>query len=246
MQRALACLLLCPTIFSAAVRAAETGHWGYTGHEGPEHWGELSPANEACTLGKFQSPVNLQGFSKAVHPELKVAYAPGGHQVVNNGHTIQVNYAAGSAISVAGRVYELKQFHFHSPSENTIEGHAYPMEAHFVHADADGHLAVVALLYRAGKHNAELEKAWKHMPGSAGESHALPAQVDANALLPRNRSYYRFDGSLTTPPCTEGVQWFVMAHADTASPEQFDQFTHTMHHTNNRPVQPLNSRVVTR
>lgn len=246
MKRALACLLLCPTNFSAAVRAAETGHWGYTGHEGPEHWGELSPANEACALGKFRSPVNLRGFGKAVHPELKVAYAPGGHQVVNNGYTIQVNYAEGSIINVGGRVYELKQFHFHSPSENTIEGHAYLMEAHFVHADAEGNLAVVAVLYRAGKHNAELEKACKHMPGSVGESHALPAHGGRKrppAPVQNLRPLRRLAEDTTVH---RSVQWFVMAHAETASPAQFDQFTHTRHHPNNRPVQPLNSRLLTR
>jgi len=246
MKRMLACLLFWPMIIPTAAPAAETAHWGYSGHEGPQHWGELSAAYEACASGKHQSPVNLQGFSKAPHPALKVSYTPGGSHIVHNGHTIQVNYDEGSSIRLDDQVYQLKQFHFHSPSENTVEGHAYPMEAHFVHADAEGNLAVVAVLFRAGKHNAELEKAWAQMPGNAGESRELSTPVNANALLPRYRTYYRFDGSLTTPPCTEGVKWFVMAHAETASPEQLERFTHTMHHPNNRPVQPLNSRLVTR
>lgn len=239
--------LLFATLPMSAVSYAEGGkHWGYEGDNGPAHWAQLSPDYERCATGRSQSPVNLTGFGKGKHPALVIDYQVGGASIVNNGHTVQINYLEGSTITVGGQTYALKQFHFHAPAENTIEGHEYPMEAHFVHADDEGNLAVVALLYRAGKQNAELEKAWAHMPEHAGVNHELPAWVNANELLPRNHAYYRFDGSLTTPPCTEGVKWFVLAHADTASKEQIERFTKTMHHHNNRPVQPLNARVVTR
>lgn len=177
-------------------------------------------------------------------PEIKINYKAGGNELMNNGHTIQVNYIPGSIISIGKRTFELKQFHFHSPSENTIEGHSYPMEAHFVHADENGNLAVIAVMFKPGEHNAELEKAWKHMPHEADGRHALETMVDANVLLPDNHDYYRFNGSLTTPPCSEGVAWFVMKNLDTASEQQIQKFVHTMHHDNNRPLQPLNARVI--
>jgi len=118
------------------------------------------------------------------------------------------------------------------------------MEAHFVHADSEGNLAVIAIMFKAGEKNAELEKAWTHMPENAGEKRALPMSIDANILLPHDHDYYRFNGSLTTPPCSEGVWWLLMKYFDTASKEQIDKFSRTMHHPNNRPVQPVNARAI--
>ena len=224
--------------------AGEKTHWGYSGHEGPEHWGELDPKYSVCSEGKNQSPVNLTGMIESNLSPITINYQSGGTEILNNGHTIQVNYKSGSTITVNGHEFELKQFHFHSPSENTIEGHSYPMEAHFVHADKEGNLAVIAVMFKTGEKNEELEKAWEHMPESAGEKNALPKSVDANILLPHNQDYYRFNGSLTTPPCSEGVLWLVMKYFDTASKEQIDKFAHTMHHQNNRPVQPVNARAI--
>ncbi len=218
--------------------------WAYSGASGPEHWGALNDKFATCSTGKNQSPINLTRMIEGDLPELKVSYKTGGSEVVNNGHTIQVNYAAGSSMTVAGRRFALKQFHFHAPSENTIEAQSYPMEAHFVHADDNGNLSVVAVMYNAGKHNAELEKAWSHMPSKAGKNNKLAAQIDANNLLPENRDYYRFNGSLTTPPCSEGVNWFVMKNISMASQKQIDQFTGVVHHANNRPVQPVNAREI--
>ena len=174
---------------------------------------------------------------------IKVNYKAGGNEVVNNGHTIQVNYASGSSINIDNNEFELKQFHFHSPSENTIEGRSYPMEAHFVHADKDGNLAVIAVMFKEGRHNEELEKAWSQMPAQAGDKHALASQLDANRLLPGGQ-YYRFNGSLTTPPCTEGVRWMVMKRIQSASREQIERFMKVMQHPNNRPVQPVNARLI--
>lgn len=244
MKKQLIPFLLCSLLSSANAFAESKAHWGYSGPEGPEHWAELSAEFGTCTSGKNQSPVNLTGMIEGNLPAMKINYKVGGKEVVNNGHTIQVNYAPGSSITVAGKTFELKQFHFHSPSENTIEGHSYPMEAHFVHADKDGNLAVIAVMFKAGEHNAELEKAWEFMPHEAGASHELHNLINAKVLLPHNNDYYRFNGSLTTPPCSEGVNWFVMKFYDTASQAQIDKFIHAMHHDNNRPVQPLNARVV--
>ncbi len=236
------------TIFAmlAANSALSVGktHWGYSGQEGPEHWGELSSEFSMCATGKNQSPINLTGMIEGYLPELIVNYNEGGNEVINNGHTIQVNYAPGSNITVGSRSFELKQFHFHSPSENTIEGQFLPMEAHFVHADKDGNLAVIAVMFTLGKQNDELEKIWARIPLEENLKIALTEIIDANNLLPQDHDYYRYNGSLTTPPCTEGVNWFVMKAYESVSIEQIEKFMHVMHHHNNRPVQPVNARVI--
>ncbi len=224
--------------------AGEKAHWGYSGHEGPEQWGELDPEYSICAKGKNQSPVNLTGMIESDLPPIIIKYKSGGNEILNNGHTIQVNYTADSTIKVNKHEFELKQFHFHSPSENTIEGHSYPMEAHLVHSDKEGNLAVIAIMYKFGKKNAELEKAWAYIPGNVDQINLLPQSVDANNLLPHNHDYYRFNGSLTTPPCSEGVLWLVMKYFDTASKEQIDKFAHTMGLPNNRPIQPINARAI--
>lgn len=232
-------MCLSTTVFSAG----ET-HWGYSGHEGPEHWGSLDSDFTACSSGKNQSPVNLTRMTNGYLPSIRVKYKAGGNEVLNNGHTIQVNYAAGSSINIDNKEFELKQFHFHSPSENTIEGRSFPMEAHFVHADKEGNLAVIAVMFNDGRYNAELEKVWSQMPANAGDKHTLTSQVDANRLLPRRHEYFRFNGSLTTPPCSEGVRWVVMKRIENASSEQIKYFMQVMQHPNNRPVQPVNARLI--
>ncbi len=219
-------------------------HWGYSGHEGPEYWGELSADYALCASGRNQSPVDISATVETELSPLAFAYQAAGNNVVNNGHTIKVDFAAGSTLTVDGHSYELKQFHFHAPSENLIGSHGYPLEAHLVHADAEGNLAVVGVMFEAGGENAELAKAWAVMPHEHDKS-AAPAQpLSAEALLPANRDYYRFNGSLTTPPCSEGVLWLVMKEPVTASAEQIAAFEAVMHHANNRPVQPLNARAV--
>lgn len=219
-------------------------HWSYSGEVGPDRWGALDPAFSACAKGKNQSPVNLTGFIDADLPPITFDYHSAAGEIVNNGHTIQANYQDGSSITVNGQRFSLKQFHFHSPSENTVDGESFPLEAHLVHADAQGNLAVIAVLFREGKANPALETLWQSMPHDEGETRELPTPVSANGILPRSKDYYRFDGSLTTPPCTEGVEWLVMKSPMSASTEQIHQFTRTLHHPNNRPVQPLNARLV--
>ena len=237
-------LLTAWLVFVLNACAGSGAHWTYSGQEGPEHWGELDAKFTACSDGKNQSPVNLTNMFESTLPPIQISYKSGGHEILNNGHTIQINYTGGSTISLDGHAYELKQFHFHAPSENTIEGHSYAMEAHFVHTDKQGNLMVVAVMFEVGEYNAELEKAWSHMPEQAGEKHQIQSKVDANDLLPNDRDYYRYDGSLTTPPCSEGVIWVVMKQVENASKQQIEKFMHTMHYNNNRPIQPVNARVI--
>lgn len=228
--------------FGTAIGAGTT-HWSYSGEEGPENWAKLTPEFGACD-GRNQTPINLTGFIEAALIPIKISYQPGGNEIVNNGHTVQVNYAAGSSITVDGIQFDLKQFHFHAPSENHINGKSYAMEAHLVHADREGNIAVIALMFEEGGENKALSKIWKSMPQNGGEKNALPAPFDIAQLLPSNHDHYRFNGSLTTPPCTEGVRWLVIKKPLSVSKEQVAAFSHIMHHPNNRPLQPVGARLV--
>lgn len=223
---------------------ATAQHWGYSGEAGPEHWSKVDPKFALCALGRNQSPIDLAGFIEAELAPLTVAYKAGAADIVNNGHTIQVDYAPGSTLAVAGRTFELKQFHFHAPSENRIAGKQFPLEGHLVHADKDGNLAVIAVMFQEGAASALLAKLWEKMPAKAGEKAALPAGLSAAQLLPADRDYYRFNGSLTTPPCSEGVWWLVMKKPLSASKAQVGQFTKAVGFANNRPIQPVNARPV--
>ncbi|WP_033136147.1 carbonic anhydrase [Aeromonas finlandensis] len=234
----LACsLLLCPAAFAA------TPHWEYSGEAGPAHWAKLTPEFGQCA-GSNQSPVDLNGLVEAKLAPLALHYQAGGNTVVNNGHTVQVGYAPGSTLLLDGTTFELKQFHFHAPSENLIEGKSYPLEGHLVHVSDKGEIAVVAVMFEAGKANPALTAAWGELPAKVGEIHPLKAPLAAEQLLPESRDYYRFSGSLTTPPCSEGVRWLVMKQPVEVSQAQIDAFKAVMHHPNNRPVQPLNGRLV--
>lgn len=233
--------------FIASIALAEGNvHWDYseTGHTGPTHWGELDPNFSMCSSGKNQSPVDLTAMVESNLSYITFGYKAGGYEVLNNGHTIQVNYEPGSTISVDGHEFELKQFHFHNPSENTINGKFWPMEAHFVHADQEGNLAVIAVMFKTGDENSELQKAWASLPDNAGEKNALSEKIDAVSLLPEKKDFYRFNGSLTTPPCSEGVLWLVMKDDLMASVDQIQRFAQIMQHPNNRPVQPKNARLI--
>jgi carbonic anhydrase len=236
-------LFLCIMISCAGEKPHKV-HWGYTGHEAPEYWGKLSPDFEMCAKGKNQSPIDLDGFIESSLMPISFNYASGASNIVNNGHTIQVNFAKGSTMAVDGQTFELKQFHFHAPSENHIGGKSFPMEAHLVHADEAGNLAVVAVMYVEGKENTAVKKLWNEMPKMAGGQNMLSEKINASQIMPKNKEYYRFNGSLTTPPCTEGVKWLVLKKYVSVSKEQVDAFSHVMHHPNNRPVQPVNARPV--
>jgi len=218
-------------------------HWGYSGEGGPANWGKLSGDYALCGSGLNQSPINLTGFVEAELPPLTFNYAGMAVEILNNGHTVQANYHPGSNLVVDGRIFHLKQFHFHAPSENLLNGKSYALEAHFVHADDDGDLAVVAVLFTEGEANRTLGLLWDQLP-QAGSSEILAAQVRATDLLPEDRDYYRFNGSLTTPPCSQGVIWLVMKQTLPVSTEQVKRFSRLLGGPNNRPVQPLNARMV--
>lgn len=223
-------------------------HWGYTGHEGAENWGDLAPEYSMCKLGKAQTPINIEKKVLACTNDLqkiKFDYTTASTEVLNNGHTIQVAIEDGSSIEIDGIKFTLKQFHFHTPSENQIEGKNFPLEAHLVHASKDGELAVIALMFENGAENPLIKKVWEAMPHEVDKKTPLVLSAkEINAFLPEKKQYYRFDGSLTTPPCSEGVRWFVLKKYVTISPAQVEEFLHTVHHENNRPIQPINARKV--
>lgn len=219
-------------------------HWGYEGEAAPQNWSNLDAKFALCASGKNQSPIDLKGFVKADLKPLKLDYKAGVADILNNGHTVQINYAPGSSLAVDGLAFELKQFHFHSPSENKVNGKQIPLEGHLVHADKDGNLAVVAVMFQEGAADTLLTKLWEKMPNKAGEKGTLPGGLTVSQMLPKERGYYRFNGSLTTPPCSEGVRWFVMKQPVTASKTQIQQFSKAIGGSNNRPIQPTNARTV--
>jgi len=237
---ALTVLLLCLT--PATVLASDPVHWGYDGEVAPEHWGELSPDFSACGEGKQQSPVDIPATAAVNPPGLRVDYRDSALHIVNNGHTIQVNVDPGSTLQVDGATYPLAQFHLHALSEHTLNGAHTEMELHLVHKDATGRIAVVGVMLEAGAHSAAYEPLLAHMPAEEGEPETI-AGISLNAadLLPAQRGYYRYDGSLTTPPCTEGVTWLVLSEPVELSASQVAAFERLYDH-NYRPVQPLYGR----
>ena len=233
-------LLLC--LAPTAVSASDPVHWGYDGDLGPEHWGALSPEFAACSAGQEQSPVDIPATAAVNPPGLGFDYRPSELNIVNNGHSIQVNYEPGSALEIAGTTYELLQFHLHALSEHTLDGAYTAMELHLVHKDAGGRIAVVGVMIEVGADNPAYEPILAHMPPEEGDPQTVSGTtVNAGDLLPVERSYYRYNGSLTTPPCTEGVTWLVMATPVELSTAQIAAFQKLYDH-NYRPVQPLNER----
>jgi len=219
------------------------GHRAHAEKNDPAHWAELSPAFEACGKGQRQSPVDIRGAVKADLPPLQAAYAPATLTWVNNGHTVQLNVPDGSTLKVGEREYKLVQFHFHSPSEEAIGGKRYPMVAHFVHKDAENRLGVIGVQFRYGKANPAWEAVLAHLPRT-GEHLTVPAlKIDLPALLPADLGYYSFDGSLTTPPCSEGVSWMVLKTPVSLSSQQMAAFR-KLYNGNARPLQALNGREI--
>ena len=219
--------------------------WGYHGDIGPAHWGSLDPAFATCTRGSAQSPIDLAGTQSRTQPPIELDYGPRAAEIVNTGHTIQVNVAAGSGIMVEKVRYELLQFHFHRGSEHTVAGVRFPLELHLVHRSEDGAFAVIGVLYREGAASGALAPIWNLLPSEPGTAVALPDTVDVAALLPDRHTTWRYTGSLTTPPCTEGVSWAVMADPMTLSAAQIEAFG-AIYDGNYRPLQPLNDRLLTR
>jgi len=246
LKHTLSCAVAALVLATANSQADSGTHWGYAGEAGPAHWGELDPKFAPCTTGVNQSPIDIAATIDAELPPLAIRYGTAGTEILNNGHTIQVNVAPGSTLALDGKTFELKQFHFHAPSENLIDGKPYALEAHFVHSDAEGHLAVIGVMFDVGEANPTVAALWGTMPKQASAKQPLEARVDPAALLPADRDYYRYNGSLTTPPCTEGVRWLVMKAPMTLSKAQVAAFSAALHGPNNRPIQDVNARPVLR
>ncbi len=234
-------------VSAAQALAQTTGHqheWGYEGELGPAHWGALKAEYATCSAGKVQSPIDIRSSVDVQLPAITFDYKASPLKIVNNGHTTQVIYAAASYISVGTRRYELKQIHFHHPSEERIQGKSFDMVAHLVHADSEGQLAVVAVLLNRGSANGTIQSVWDSLPPSQGEPHEINGtSVNAAGLLPSDRAYFTFPGSLTTPPCTEGVTWFVLQTPTEISGQQIDAFA-KIFPNNARPIQPIGDRQV--
>jgi carbonic anhydrase len=228
---------------TGAMAAEQQPHWNYQGKEGPAHWSQLAPGYETCAIGHAQSPIDIRDATRASLPRIMFDYQASPAEVVNNGHTVQVNLANAGGVEIDGEPYRLVQFHFHTPSEEHIAGRAFPMVAHFVHQAADGRLAVVAVLFREGEQNQALGQVFDAMPTRAGENVELAGSFAPQTLLPQQQGYYAFAGSLTTPPCSENVQWRVLKQPVELSQAQLAQFRH-LYSMNARPIQPLNGREV--
>ncbi len=219
-------------------------HWGYEGEQGPQNWGSLKPEYALCGEGKSQSPINIANAQEAELAEIKFSYNDSGLKIINNGHTIQINYAPGSTVEIGGKTYDLLQFHFHTPSEHTVDGNAYNMEMHLVHKNAEGELAVVGVFMQEGASNPIIETLWSNLPEKENEEKDVSAvQINAANLLPADKAYYHYSGSLTTPPCSEAVNWNVLKTPVEVSSEQVATFA-AIFKANARPVQPLNDRVL--
>ncbi|EPF80581.1 carbonic anhydrase [Acinetobacter rudis] len=228
---------------SQAVFAGAEFDWGYADQQAPAYWSSMNAQYQACS-GLNQSPINIDQTVDAQLPPLKFNYAKSTQSIVNNARTVQVNFNEGNFLSLDNKQFELKQFHLHSPSENTIHGKSYPMEMHLVHATAQGELTVVAIMFEEGAENKKLTKLWKELPQKAGEAISLKHHDIAATFLPEKLDYYRFNGSLTTPPCSEGVRWIVLKDVQQASAQQIKAFSHLLEHPNNRPIQAQNARLV--
>ena len=239
--------VLAFTLLSTALAYAQvhkSGHWSYDGDEGPSHWGDLNPDFAPCKNGHHQSPIDIRNPQKADLPPIRFDYKPSPLRIIDNGHTIMINYAPGSSIRVGDKQYVLKQFHFHRPSEEKINGKTYEMVVHLVHADQDGNLAVVAILLEGGKDNPLIKELWNDLPKEKEKEERLDTiTINAANLLPADPSYYTFSGSLTTPPCSENVTWFVLKRPVSVSASEIEQFSR-LYRNDARPTQPLYDRDV--
>jgi carbonic anhydrase len=224
--------------------AASGAHLGLRQVAWAEPLGESEPGSAQCSNGHHQSPIDIRNPQRADLPPIQFDYKPSTLDIIDNGHTIMINYGPGSFMFVGGKKYELKQFHFHRPSEEKINGNAYEMTVHLVHADQQGELAVIAILIRNGEDNPLVHELWNDLPKEKDkEEYFNNTQIDVARLLPADRGYYTFDGSLTTPPCSEGVMWYVLKHPVTVTAAEIEQFS-KLYRDNARPTQLLYGRVV--
>lgn len=221
--------------------------WDYEGTRGAEHWSGLDPGYAACNKGKEQSPIDIRNAETADLPVLRFESKSGPLKyVINNRYTIRVNYHPGNGnfLFVQDKRYELTQFHFHRPSEEYVNGKPYDMEVHLMYQTDDGKVAGVTVFVKPGGANSVIQKVWEHMPSTEGQQEVIGVEMSPAGLLPRNATaYYMYLGSVTAPPCTEGVTWFVLKSPIEMSTAQIDAFAKLYPH-DARPLQPLNGRVV--
>ena len=236
----------CMAPVVASSQAPSEPHWDYLGKYGPINWGKLDPAWKACSAGKEQSPVNIAGakLNKALQP-IEFHYMAGPVTLENNGHTIVVHVQKGSYIVAEGVRYELQQFHFHHPAEEAVKGKLSDMVVHLVHQSADGKTAVIAvrLIEDRGAPNALLSTLWAAMPKAAGQTAKIDDMVNAGGFLPPDRGYWTYTGSLTVPPCTEGVRWYILQQQMPLSREQLRAYA-TLFPVSSRPLQDLHGRKI--
>lgn len=236
-------LVITAIVMLFATQSAISSEWGYQGEHGPEHWAEESGDFALCATGVNQSPVDIRGPIEAELPPINMTGTTHLTRGFNNGHTVQFDFAPGVTTTVGGHAFELKQIHFHTPSENLVDGKAFAMEGHMVHAAKDGELAVIGIMYAAGQSNDILQKMLQAVEQGGGDT-----QIDAGAswqmLMPQDLDYYYFSGSLTTPPCSEGVHWMVLKKAREVSTEQVTWFQKMVHGANARPVQKTHARMI--
>jgi carbonic anhydrase len=233
--------------------SARPVHWGYDAENGPAVWASLSPVYANCGEGKNQSPINLTSAIKGGTSKWRVDYKTTGlvvthnehvHELINNGHTIQVTPEVGSTLVLNDKIYHLKQFHFHTPSEHTINGVHSAMEIHLVHQADDESLAVIGVLVWEGMHNDHFNSLIAHLPDAPGQKRSNDSvSIDINANLPHDFEAFHYIGSLTTPPCTEDVQWLVLRNSIVMDKQQIEAFSSRIHN-NNRPVQKFNDRQI--
>ena len=225
------------------VQSGHAAPWGYQGDAGPQSWGRLKPEFVKCASGDRQSPIDIRDGLKLQLDPVQFDYRPSSFRVIDNGHTVQVNVAAGNSIEAIGRRYSLVQFHFHRPSEERIDGREFDMVAHLVHKDHEGRLAVVAVLLDQGSAHPLVQSVWNNLPLEKGEEVPAKATLDLNTLLPTERNYFTYMGSLTTPPCSEGVLWMVMKQPVQISTEQIAIFAR-LYPMNARPIQSAAGRLI--
>jgi carbonic anhydrase len=235
-------LALCPLCASTGV-AEEAHHWSYEGATGPDKWGGLEAKDAPCSIGDQQSPIDITGAITARQPPLKISWTKRPDTIVNNGHTIQLGFATGNTLHVAERRYGLTQLHFHHPSEHLVDGKKFAMEAHFVHSAEDGGLAVVGVFIVPGEANTVFRKVVSTMPEEEGPAVAADHAIDPNGLLPAQRTFYHYEGSLTTPPCSQTVDWVVLTHHVEVAETDIARFA-KLYPMNARPVQELDRRFI--
>jgi carbonic anhydrase len=241
-------LVIAGAFLPGNFRAQWKTKWSYEGALGPEHWGDLDPDYATCKTGKEQSPIDIRNAKKASLPALRFEYKNGPFKIINNGYTaVRVDYAPGNGnfLIVGDTRYELTQFHFHHPSEETIDGNPFDMVIHLMHLGGDGKVTGVAVLLKAGSANATIQKLWEHMPQAEGKAEEIGGvEINPAGLVPLDTThYYKYMGSGTAPPCAEGVTWFVLKTPMEISTKAIHAFGNLYPH-DVRPIQPQNGRIV--